>query len=45
MITGRGGDHTAAHAVEQWHSQFPFEPGDRLGQRGLGDLQVLAPPG
>ena len=45
MITGVGGDDAAADAVEQRHSEFAFESGDRLGQRWLGDLQVLAPPG
>ena len=44
MITGVGGDDAAADAVEQRHPEFAFESGDRLGQRWLGDLQVVGGP-
>ena len=44
VITGVGGDDSASDAVEQRHSEFAFETGDRLGERWLGDLQVFGGP-
>jgi hypothetical protein len=34
----------ATDAVEQPHTELPLESGDGLGQRGLGDVQVLCGP-